>query len=575
MKRKSFLTIFALLVALVIAAPASGGSNPIPRVHAADSNRDAGREVHSTTLTRVAVRSTITWSGASGDARWSNPANWEGGVVPGPFDIARFAASARDAIVDAAFGDSVAGIVLENDFAGTLHLARGLIVRGDVVIANGMLVTPADQALSVNTLDIRSPGIVRMGANGKLNISGDGTPLTGNGTLDVQTNKPNSVEYTGHATSDLTAAPALATYRTLGLDQLGKDPRTGASSPPRRPLSFSESVSLTLHTGEDSILSAVIDTSNGYAYFGTHTSPGIVVKVRLSDFTRVGALTLITGEKWLTSAVIDTTNGFAYFGTMTTPGIVVKVHLSDLTRVGALTLNAGEIWLSSAVIDTSHGFAYFGTNKYPSPGIVVKVHLSDLTRVGALTLNTGENSLGSAVIDTPNGFAYFGTYTFPGRVVKVHLSDLTRVAALTLNTGEDILGSAVIDTPNGFAYFGTIASSPGIVVKVHLSDLTRVGALTLNTGENMLESAVIDTPNGFAYFGTNTYPGRVVKVHLSDLTRVAALTLNEGEDSLVSAVIDTPNGFAYFGTGTSPGIVVKVNLGAAGGSKVFLPAILR
>ena len=50
------------------------------------------------------------------------------------------------------------------------------------------------------------------------------------------------------------------------------------------------------------------------------------MKVRLSDFTRVGALTLQSGEDWLYSAVIDTANGFAYFGTMTWPGIVVKVE---------------------------------------------------------------------------------------------------------------------------------------------------------------------------------------------------------------------------------------------------------
>ena len=151
-----------------------------------------------------------------------------------------------------------------------LRLARGLIVHGDVVVANGLLVTPADQALSVTTLDIRSPGVVRMGANGKLNITGDGTPLTGNGTLDVQTNRPNSVEYTGHATSDLTAAQSLASYRTLGSINLGKDLRTGASSSPRAPLLFSESGSLTL-SQEESTRAAVIDTANGFAYFGTIT----------------------------------------------------------------------------------------------------------------------------------------------------------------------------------------------------------------------------------------------------------------------------------------------------------------
>src|SRR5438874_1823330 len=94
-------------------------------------------------------------------------------------------------------------------------------------------------------------------------------------------------------------------------------------------------------------------------------------------FTRVDALTLNSGENGLSSAVIDRAAGFAYFGTDTSPGIVVKVRLSDLTRVGALTLNPGEDSLATAVIDSANGYAYFGTDTVP--GIVVKVRLSDFT----------------------------------------------------------------------------------------------------------------------------------------------------------------------------------------------------
>ena len=66
-----------------------------------------------------------------------------------------------------------------------------------------------------------------------------------------------------------------------------------------------------------------------FAYFGTKTFPGRVIKVMLSDFTRVGALILDSGENSLVSAVIDQPNGFAYFGTNTSPGKIIKVDLSD------------------------------------------------------------------------------------------------------------------------------------------------------------------------------------------------------------------------------------------------------
>ena len=63
-----------------------------------------------------------------------------------------------------------------------------------------------------------------------------------------------------------------------------------------------------------------------------------------------------SGEHQLTAAVIDAANGFAYFGTQTFgtnvfPGIVVKINLNNFTRVGNLTLNARE---NSVAIDVCH-----------------------------------------------------------------------------------------------------------------------------------------------------------------------------------------------------------------------------
>jgi hypothetical protein len=194
--------------------------------------------------------------------------------------------------------------------------------------------------------------------------------------------------------------------------------------------------------------------------------------------TRTGAVTLNTGENTLRSGVIDAANGYAYFGTSTSPGQVVKVALGSgaatPTRTGAVTLDAGENSLCSAVIDAAAGYAYFGTDTWP--GLVVKVALGSgaatPTRTSAVTLNTGESNLYSAVIDAANGYAYFGTNTSPGRVVKVALGSgtaaPTRTGAVTLNTGESSLYSAVIDAANGYAYFGT-QTSPSCLVRVAAS----------------------------------------------------------------------------------------------------------
>ncbi|MBI3735385.1 hypothetical protein HY256_02610, partial [Candidatus Sumerlaeota bacterium] len=69
---------------------------------------------------------------------------------------------------------------------------------------------------------------------------------------------------------------------------------------------------------DSSLGCAVIDAAGGFAYFGTHTVPGTVVKVALGGAgapTRVGAVTLKEGEDNLTCGVIDAAAGYAYFGT--------------------------------------------------------------------------------------------------------------------------------------------------------------------------------------------------------------------------------------------------------------------
>jgi hypothetical protein len=289
----------------------------------------------------------LTWLGRAGDARWSNPANWEGHVVPGPRDVVRLAPGSPDARVDPDFAGVVAGIVLEEGYTGTVHLERELTVAGDLSMAGGTLrgrdaafriqgaatvrggeLTTPSAVMRVRALDIRAPGIVRMGANGKLELSGEGTPLTGDGVLDTLTHRPNSVEYTGHATTDLLTAGPAAAFRALGASDraplqnpAGRGTGRGSSAVPDAAASASAWTysTLKLAQGEDWLVSAVVDGAGQYAYLGTDTIPGIVVKVQLSDMSRVGAVTLNAGEDYLLSAVLDGAGGYACFATFTSP----------------------------------------------------------------------------------------------------------------------------------------------------------------------------------------------------------------------------------------------------------------
>ena len=220
----------------------------------------------------IKTAAVVTWKGSQ-DHRWSNPGNWEGSRVPGTSDVARFAAhSSSEVLVDADSSGAVAGLILEPDYRGTVTLKRDLTVSNDLVLAGGTLnqgnyrlsishyrqtggtFTGGDASLMIRyeatlsggtllssksmtaqSVTIKSPAVLTMAANSKLNLTGDGEPLSGNGLLDVTTNGPNSLEYTGQATSDVTTAgplkgalgapvPAQSSWSLPGLSDPGSPP---------------------------------------------------------------------------------------------------------------------------------------------------------------------------------------------------------------------------------------------------------------------------------------------------------------------------------------------------------------
>ena len=431
----------------------------------------------------------VTWKGGQ-DPRWSDPGNWEGGRVPGASDVVRFTgSSSSDVLVDADFSGTVSGLILEPDYQGMLSLKRDLTVTNDLVLAGGTLdqgnyrlsvshyrqsggtfiggdasltiqykaslsggTLLSSKSMTAESLTIQSPAVVRMATNSKLNLTGDGEPLNGNGLLDVTTNGPNSLEYTGRATSDVTtaaplrgalgtavSAPSDSPLAIRGTDrQLGSDPsRIDSLIRGLAPLEPSRAPGDRGHVRSQS-------TSLIQSF-----SPQLPSQALVGSFSRSAALSL-TRREVPNAIAIDRVNGFAYVGSSTAaggPGIVVKVRLSDFTRVGELVLTEDDA-PSSAVIDTAGGFVYFGGYN----GDIIKVRLSDFTRVAVIETGTGFQS--AAVIDTNNGFVYFGSFTSPGGVFKVRLSDFTIVDVLILNTDEIGILSGAIDTVNGFAYFG-------------------------------------------------------------------------------------------------------------------------
>ena len=229
-----FVILAALLLALTGGAAFALASPSSPDIGALES------------LSPVYAAPIVTWKG-SHDNHWSNPANWEGGRVPGAADVAQFSGGADSGVlVDADSPGTVAGLILKADFRGVLRLGRDLTVSDQLVIAGGTLdqgdfplsvkrylqtggqligggssLTIQDAAIvrggtlltsktmSAAALTIEAPAVVTMATNSKLSLTGDGEPLNGDGLLDVIRNRPNSLEYTGQTTADVTEATPL------------------------------------------------------------------------------------------------------------------------------------------------------------------------------------------------------------------------------------------------------------------------------------------------------------------------------------------------------------------------------
>ena len=307
----------------------------------------------------------------------------------------------------------------------------------------------------------------------------------------------------------------------------------------------------TLTLGPDQAPRAAdIDVIHGFAYFGTPTDPGVVIKVSLSTFTVVA--TLAMPFDYVSSVLVDSNNGFVYAGAKGA-AMVAKISLASFIVVATtptFDLNRG------AALDSVHGFAYYGG----VGGFVTRVRLSDFTSDQFIELGT---SLFSANIDPAGGFVYFGASS-KAEVFQVRLSDFTLVKALVLPQAEKCGAVAsAIDITNEFLYYGN-SCSPASVFRISLPKFERVTALTLSTGQNVLQAAVIDVSRAFIFLdGDGSSAGFIVKISLSTFSEVGDLTLQSGlGPAFLGATIDTSAGFAYFGFGcffcSTPGSIVKI-----------------
>jgi hypothetical protein len=303
---------------------------------------------------------------------------------------------------------------------------------------------------------------------------------------------------------------------------------------------FSEVATLTLATGENTIVDSVIVGS--YMYVACYTSPGKIVKIDLSTFSKVSTLTLATGEDYPNCIVASGTD-YLYVGLNTYPGKIVKISLLTFSEVSTLTVSNADLTFSLVV---SGNYLYAGMGY---PGMIVKIDLLTFSIVSTLTASGVVKSM---VID--GNYLYAVLQTAPGNVIKIDLSTFSSVDTITLATGEDYPMASVVYS--GYLYVGC---NPGInyrskIVKIDLSTFSRVATLTLDSTEVMLYDLVA---NGYyLYAGLYTSPGNIVIIDLTTFSRDTALMLSV--DNVGCLAIS--GNYMYAGLGMQPGRIVKITI---------------
>lgn len=300
--------------------------------------------------------------------------------------------------------------------------------------------------------------------------------------------------------------------------------------------SSNQNKDITLEAGESDIVSMASDGTS--LYVGTNTTPGIIVKIDIDTFTRVGAITLNANENNIYSLWLDST--YLYAGAYNTVGApvfsrIVRIRLSDFTRVDALILT--EHFLNEL---TSDGTFLYGATL---DNVVAKVNIDSFTEVD--TLATSGSDL---ICDGP--FLYVAAGAVPETIRKIDLSTFTVLSTITFAAGEDTAGK--LFKHGKYLYVG-LNISPGKVIKVDLDTFTEASTVTFNAGENLVSSLFSDGP--FLYAGMRTSPGQLVMINLGVFARESAFAFDAGYNTINCMWTDST--YVYIGFGTNPGRIAR------------------
>ncbi len=336
---------------------------------------------------------------------------------------------------------------------------------------------------------------------------------------------------------------------------------------------------------------AAIDSSNGFAYFGSKD----VYKVNIATPLpiQVGYGTNLGGNQAYCGAM-DSSAGCAYFDAGANLYQILANGTNGPTIGGTMIEPFGSsAYLTQLLIDTSdpaNHYLYVMTQNGETSSTLYKIALNNFPNasaiIGSASTTAQEPPLGHGVIDLTNHCAYYGPFIAsarPSYLVKFTLgngaSGPTNIAGIILDTETNrCVGGMGLDIANGYGYCDSddtdINFGHGRVYKWALNGTaapTLVSYVDMQTNQGFCHVAVIKPENGLLYFASDlSYPSYVYRFRLPPGTNApvetGALPLlgttntivpawgfnptnasNWGEVFARSMVYDPVHDFAYIG----------------------------
>lgn len=155
---------------------------------------------------------------------------------------------------------------------------------------------------------------------------------------------------------------------------------------------------VSLNSGEDGVDSALAEDGT-YIYVGsTEVSPALVIKVRMSDYTRVAAVALDTNDDWCTGLYVDRLTGMAYVSVSFSGAPIRIIRIAtdgNMARLDSIagTSNENEAWKILS----------YANKLYVSARGTIGDDPGNVLQIGMVTTSTTTSTTTTTTISTTSG----------------------------------------------------------------------------------------------------------------------------------------------------------------------------